>query len=762
MSTIARFIIPSVAAVFCLVGPTHAAPPREPDTLVPPLPGLEEVIASKVDLWGEAALRHPGGPTYDFFARLLPPLRYVDADFRHYPIVLSAPGSTAKARLVSNGSAINALARQPIWKNETGTPVHVRVGQDHEPFGFDLTRLEGPCYADGFLPIVQLRYRHDGLNYGEESFAAVDETLAAAGTAVVRLDFPAKDLGRIDLRFEYGSEILTARDGTIRESTGKVLAAYDDNWDWNPARNYLVSKVEHAPTAYVTIFTRPIDAASVPAADADFYRRQRNLCENRWRQLVGSGMTIEVPEPYVNNAWRSLIVGTYAIVSGDDLNYSASNQYARKYAHESGEALRSLVIFGHGDDAARMIRPLFVYRRPNIEYHDGAFKLRLLADYYFITRDKALIRETRPLWQKEIDLIVGARDPSTGLLPREKYCSDIDTRIRSTNANANAWRGLRDMALVLEDLGDQEQAGRLAAMAADYRRTILAAIDKATVRSINPPFVPIALDGEEPVPDPITGTRLGSYWNLVVQSLLGSGVFRHDSPTADAILRYMQQGGGLCMGLIRVQSVRGAAWVDVRNIDDLYGVRYALLLQQRDEPERALVSFYAKLAQGMTWDTFMDGEASGIRPLDRFGRQMGLPPNSAANASFLQQLRGLLVQDWDLDDDGRADTLRLLFATPRGWLRDGARIQVEHAPTEFGEVSLRAQSELASGIVTVVADLPAWRAPARVLLRLRLPEGFRINAVRSNGHAMRLADRETVDLSRMSGRVQIEAAVVRE
>jgi len=91
MGTIAKFIIPSVAAFFCLVGRTHAAPPREPDTLVPPLPGLEEVIASKVDLWGEAALRHPGGPTYDFFARLLPPLRYVDADFLHYPIVLSAP-----------------------------------------------------------------------------------------------------------------------------------------------------------------------------------------------------------------------------------------------------------------------------------------------------------------------------------------------------------------------------------------------------------------------------------------------------------------------------------------------------------------------------------------------------------------------------------------------------------------------------------------------------------------------------------------------
>src|SRR5438874_1615004 len=114
----------------------------------PALPGPREVIASRADLWGEAALRQPGGPTYEFFARLLPPLRYVDADFRHYPIVLSAPGAPVKARLVSNGSAINALARQPNWKNEAGIPVHVRVGPGREPFGADLARLDGPRYAD--------------------------------------------------------------------------------------------------------------------------------------------------------------------------------------------------------------------------------------------------------------------------------------------------------------------------------------------------------------------------------------------------------------------------------------------------------------------------------------------------------------------------------------------------------------------------------------------------------------------------------------
>jgi hypothetical protein len=726
----------------------------------PPLATPAEAAASKLDLWGEAALRQRGGPTYELFANLVPPLRYVDADFLHYPIVLSAPSAIVKARVVSNGSAINALARQPNYVTEAGTPVHVRVGRTREVYGADLARLDGPHFAEGWLPFVQSRYTVDGERYGQAVFAAVEGPLAAAGTLVARFDFPDKDRGRVDLRFEHGPEVMTGAGGLVRTKAGKVLAAFDDNWEWNGARNMLISKESHAPSAHLTIFTVPVDPAATPAAGAEFYRRQRDLCKQRWRDLLAAGMNVEVPEPYVNDAWRSLIVGSYMIIAGDRMNYSAGNQYSRQYAHESGDALRGLTVWGHGPDLARTLRPLFVYRRPNIEYHDGAFKLRDLAETYFITRDRHLIEDLRPLWQKEIDLILNARDATTGLLPREKYCSDIDTHIRSNNANANAWRGLRDMSLVLEDIGEHEQAEKLAAIAARYRKTVLAAIDKSTVRSVNPPFVPIAMDGEEPAPDPITRTRLGSYWNLVVQSLLSTGVFRYDSPAANDIIRYMQANGGLCMGMIRVQSTR-SFWIDTRNIDDLYGVRYALLLQQRDEPDRALVSFYGKLAQGMTRETFCDGESSGIIPLDKFGRQMYLPPNSAANASFLQQLRCLLVQDWDMTDDGKIDTLRLLYATPRHWLRDGGTIKVERAPTAFGPLSLTATSELAKGRVTATVEMPRRQAPAKALLRFRLPAGHAIAAAKVDGQPATMADPETIDVAGKNGRITVLAEVRR-
>jgi hypothetical protein len=217
-------------------------------------------------------------------------------------------------------------------------------------------------------------------------------------------------------------------------------------------------------------------------------------------------------------------------------------------------------------------------------------------------------------------------------------------------------------------------------------------------------------------------------------------------------MRYVQTKGGLCMGMIRCQSARGS-WVNVQNIDDLYTTRYVLALLERDEPDRALVTFYGKLAQGMTRDTFIDGEASVIEPLDEFGRQMGLPPNSAANAHFLLTMRYMLVQDYDTNDDGRADTLRLAFATPRRWLDDGKQIVVERAPTQFGDVSFRMKSDVKNNRVSAEVDLPP-RATSKTLLRIRLPAGKQIASAN-----FPKVGQETLDLSGKTGHLSVVAEV---
>ena len=162
----------------------------------------------------------------------------------------------------------------------------------------------------------------------------------------------------------------------------------------------------------------------------------------------------------------------------------------------------------------------------------------------------------RPLWQREIDLILGARDPSTGLLPREKYCSDIDTRIHSTNANANCWRGLRDMA---PGPGRPRRARAGRAARVDRRR--LPPDDPRRHRPGDRPHRRPAVRPDRPGrrgagAGPDHGHAPGQLLEPRRPVAARLGRLPPRLPDRRRHSRYMQANGGLCMGLIRVQSVR--------------------------------------------------------------------------------------------------------------------------------------------------------------------------------------------------------------
>ena len=55
--------------------------------------------------------------------------------------------------------------------------------------------------------------------------------------------------------------------------------------------------------------------------------------------------------------------------------------------------------------------------------------------------------------------------------------------------------------------------------------------------------------------------------------------------------------------------------------------------------------------------------------------------------------------------------------------------------------------------------MPARQAPAKALLRLRLPAGYAIGEAKANGRPAAMSDAETVDLSGLAGRVKVEVAV---
>src|SRR5215210_2052171 len=107
-------LIAGVISVAVIVNSSNGEPQAN-STAAPSsskLATVQEMIDALTDVWGDAAMREPNGASYEFFKDLLPPLRWVNTEFRHYPIVLSAPRAAQKTRLVSNGSAVNAKANK--------------------------------------------------------------------------------------------------------------------------------------------------------------------------------------------------------------------------------------------------------------------------------------------------------------------------------------------------------------------------------------------------------------------------------------------------------------------------------------------------------------------------------------------------------------------------------------------------------------------------------------------------------------------------
>ncbi len=719
-----------------------------------PLPTPEEMAASREDVWAEAAVRQPGGPSYEFFKDLLPPLRYVNTDFRHYPIVLGAPGAAVKARWVSNGSAVNARAnKKPMWR-EVGFPVSFRVGAKAEPFGDDLPRLDGPRYADGYLPIVRSTYATRKTRYEHEAFAPVRGPLADSGAVFVR--FTARGAaGPVAAHVGLGAAVKLG-DGALRDGQGRGLVLFGPGWAWDEKRDELRADLKADESAVLAVLTQPL-APPLPALTAGRYEEERTACAECWRTLVGRGAKLEIPEPVVQDAWRSLVVGNFLIAVGDRMHYSAGNAYDHLYEAECGDAVRALLLFGHADEARRMVGPLLDFNRQATRFHVAGHKLQLLAHYYWVTRDADYVRAKEAVWKPVVDLILAGREKETGLLPRDNYAGDVKQQVYSLSSSANCWRGLRDMAAVLDDMGQRDRAKGLFAEAATFRKAILGAVAKSERRDTRPPFIPQALLDEEEAHDPLTATRLGSYYDLMAPYVLGSGVFEPGSEREGWMIDYLRRHGGVALGMIRSTPHQGE-FNNQPGVNVLYGLRYQLTLLRRDDREHALAGFYGQLAQAMTRDTFVGGEGSRFPAVDRFGRSFYLPPNSAANAAFLTTLRYLLIQDWDRDDDGRPDTLRLLYGAPGRWLKDGAVLSVGRAPSAFGEVSFRVESALSRGEVRVTVDPPP-RRPDHFRVRLPLPPGWKVVSAQVGDDALALGAGGEADLPARGGHLAVRFRV---
>ncbi len=141
----------------------------------------------------------------------------------------------------------------------------------------------------------------------------------------------------------------------------------------------------------------------------------------------------------------------------------------------------------------------------------------------------------------------------------------------------------------------------------------------------------------------------------------------------------------------------------------------------RDEPDAVIRAFYSFMACAFSHST--------LEPVEHrwgWGQYFGPPSTDGA---WFELYRHILIHE--LDDN----TLLLLQATPRKWLEDGKRIEVERAPTYYGQLSMSVESKAASGQLTAQIEMPQRRTPGRLIVRFRHPQKKAMRAVSVNGRS---------------------------
>lgn len=756
---------------------------------------VNHALAARHDLWGEEALRQPDGPSYESLRGHLHPLMnlsrlYSESEVYYLPFGMedSVTGGADYALHYADGSEIvsrrSEVPPAEIPKDApsyAGKRITIFVGPDgNERYGSDLARLPLPTLRSGYLPILQTAYTDaDGIHYTQESFALrIPETRSLV--SFVRLTAArsgsAPDATMVRIHFGFVSRTKPPK---IEDETGLVVSGHrvvkgpDVYLVFSPGGvlrgpdlTYTLDLSRGAATIYLMRLNDPSPMTG-RSSDAASYRASRRQLAAYWNKKLASGAQFVVPEPYAMDAEKSLLIQNLVM----NRLYSIGNPYETAFSSEGHDSIRVLGLFGYLREYKAGLEA-FLKKQSSI--YEEAERLVHAADYYLLTRDRSFIEAHEPQFLGFITGFTSDMAANGGLLKREPGGTDIsgETLHYNINHQSVAWRGWRDMLEVWRQTGHRDLEAQYAPEAAELGATIrkeaLAAAHKYPDGAL---YIPNTVrESDDPGPfDPITATKEGAYWLLVATDGFSSGIY--DRTTNEAIIKYIQDYGGTMMGLIRFnyQSTPvggcqrdGLPGYETPGVDDAYALPYYQFLADNDRADDLVLSFYGKLAQGMTPNTFVAGEGESVGvcqdlgfangTFDNYYRTMYLSPNSTNNAAYLLALRDMLVRE-SQDDRGAPEGLYLASATPRGWLADGKTIRVTNAPTYFGPLTYRIDSHLARNIVDVVLVVPSRDPIRRLQLRLRTPSHRQIRTVTLNGapYARFDAESEMFDLTGETG-----------
>lgn len=613
---------------------------------------------------------------------------------------------------------------------------------------------------DGWRPGTVVTGRIGDLAVRETAFVsfAGPQRTRPALFARVEVRNPSGQPVRTKLHAEVSAKAgapFTQRDGCLVQVERLVLAASvspgEAGWP-----NVLSFDLDLPPGQSVHVdLVQPYGAAGswtdIGIYQAANFEDALQVFKEYWDELLAPGMTLHLPETRLNRLYKAVLTQLFINADGDVMPYGShpSVYDGSLFGLEEGFAMMALAFCGFSQDAQRYLdgtylTPEFLTKVPEYrnyadrhqQYRNGLQPFYAVSAYRF-SRDREWIRKHLGLlrecaeWtieQRRRTMVLenGEKPLHWGLLPKWSYGGDIaDLQCYALYANFACWRGLYETAWLLEELGDADTAARYFAEAADYRQCLDRAVEGNYRRDQNPPFLPLQLYATGPVGD--------DYDQLFAGCLLDLQPFDLDSPQVGYVTDYLEQANLTFCGLPRFRRDVGPG-----GLDGLYGLGYILTKLHQDKIDEFLLGFYGYLAFNLERDTFASREtnliyASDLHVRSRYPVPDASDPLPCSSAVALHFLRNMLVAEEPSGPGRPAENLRVLFGAPRAWFREGRRIRFRNAPTHFGPMSCAVVSRVSQGWIKARLT-PPTRSPWHSLkLRLRHPEGKKVQRVTVNG-----------------------------